>query len=92
MLSAKYDHFAMWDRGDNSVLCCGGFGSSPSQRCYKYSSDEWTDLRDISVHDRIHPLQCNSVMGVTGSLEDLGTKLWYNQITHGRVWMNVLSH
>ena len=52
MLSAKYDHFAMWDRGDNSVLCCGGFGSSQGQRCYKYSGDEWSDMGDVLLQYR----------------------------------------
>ncbi len=54
MPNANYYDFAMWDNGDNSVLCCGGSPSSLYQNCYKYSGYKWIDLGDILLHDRIY--------------------------------------
>ncbi len=51
MPSAKYAHFAMWDDGDKSVLCCGG-EDVPRTGCFKYAGDEWIDLGDILLHER----------------------------------------
>ncbi len=53
MPSDKFAHFAMWDNGDRSVLCCGGQGSfSQHKHCYKYSGDKWIGLGDILLHSR----------------------------------------
>ncbi len=50
----KYRHFVLWDNGDGSVLCCGGWDNSGSQKgCFKYAGEEWLDLGDILLDDRV---------------------------------------
>ncbi len=52
--SGKRYHFAMWDEGDKSVLCCGGEPSLQHKRCYKYAGDEWIDVGEILKNQRHH--------------------------------------
>ncbi len=48
MPTGKLAPFAIWDSVDKSVLCYGGIDYITELRgCWKYTGDEWIDLRDI---------------------------------------------
>ncbi len=57
MPNYKYSHFAVWDKSDESALCCGGWDGGDTsieyKQCFKYAGEEWMDLGDILKHIRI---------------------------------------